>query len=467
MAMLMRVARVCSKLNEDDLGCYASLAYLAERCDASPSQIRAAHNYLVAHGHSLRLSRLSADDRTIGGAKRPSVTARSTIRPVYALTCEMAETLTEEQVLDLIALGEKAPKAELRSEGRDEHESQGQTEARPTAGGGQEPEPAQPLVHDLAPEHRCLVEPLAALALFTGVSLPPGAIEWVADEADRAGIVDYDNVDLAHAADALNELHGALMEERRGAEAMGERPPKFRGGRAGLRSLIIDYLKGKALWLEKHGDVFKARDAARAREQAHEALLSPEQRERRGLAPLLQGVGRETASAGGERPNELAAPAPQKAASGRYARADAARTRGEQAQRPHRGLGRPHLRRRRRRDASRAGSGAHGGGGEARRAAQARASGVRAERGALAAWTPSPFLEPLLRPRGRASRFLSSGTRSETPHAGLVLGEARREVSARRYGRHLHWLTRRRPFVMRGRERGTWRSRARESRLSA
>jgi hypothetical protein len=307
IAMLMRVVRACSKLNENDLGCYASLTYLSERCDASPSQIRAAHNYLVTYGHSLRLSRLSADDRKVGGAKRPLKTARSTIRPVYALTCDMAESLTEEQVFDLIALGEKEPKAELRSEGRDEHESQGQTEARPTAGGGQEPATAQPLVRDLAPEHRCLVEPLAALALFAGVKLPPGSIEWVADEADRAGLVDYDNVDFTHAADALNELHGKFMEERRGAEAMGERPPKFRGGRAALRSLIIDYLKGRALWLKKHGDVFKARDAARAREQAHEASLSPEQRERRGIAPL-QGVGRETASAG----NEPAAPALQK-----------------------------------------------------------------------------------------------------------------------------------------------------------
>ena len=135
MAMLMRVAGVLAELNRDDLGSWASLTYLSDRCDASPSQIRAAHNYLVAHGHSLRLSRLKADDRKIGGAKRPLVVARTTIRPVFAVTCEMVETLTEEQVLDLIAAGEQRPQATEPNQPREEQgERGGQAEEVPPAG---------------------------------------------------------------------------------------------------------------------------------------------------------------------------------------------------------------------------------------------------------------------------------------------------------------------------------------------
>jgi len=315
MAMLMRVAGALAELNQDDLGSWASLTYLSERCDASPSQIRAAHNYLVAHGHSLRLSRLTADDRKVGRAKRALVVTRTTIRPVFALTCDQAETLTEEQVLDLIAVGEERPRATAPirpTEPSDTPTTRDVVVGSASAGSAAVDEASHAWVRDVAPEHRCLVEPLIALSCFTGISFPVGAVEWVADEADRAGLVNFDNVDLTHAAEALNELHAKLAQERRGAEAMGERPPKFRGGRAALRSLIIDYLKGRALWLKKHGDVYEARDAARAREQAHEASLSPEQRERRGLAPL-QGVGRETSCVGSKRPNEPA-PAPQKLA---------------------------------------------------------------------------------------------------------------------------------------------------------
>jgi hypothetical protein len=312
MAMLMRVAGTLAELNRDDLGSWASLTYLSEKCDASPSQIRAVHGYLVEHGHSLRLRRLTADDRKVGGAKRPLVVTRTTIRPVFAVTCEMVETLSEEQVLDLIALGEKRPEAKDPSE---HHEDQGerQNQVETPAGSGEAAgDVAQRFVRELAPEHRCLVEPLAALSLFTGISLPTGSVEWVADEAERAGLIDLDNVDYSHAANALNELLDHLMRERRGAEAMGERPPKIRGGRTGLRALIIDYLKGKALWLKKHGDVYEARDAARAREEAYEALLTPEQRERRRLPPLLaQGRGAHLAAAAGT--PEPVDPAPEKA----------------------------------------------------------------------------------------------------------------------------------------------------------
>ena len=284
MAMLMRVAGKLAELNRDDLGSWASLTYLSEQCDASPSQIRAVHAYLVEHGHALRLPRLKSDDRKVGSAKRPLVVTRTTIRPVFAVTCEMVETLSEEQILDMIALGEKRPMA---MEPTARHEDPGEREAQAAvpAAGEQPPDDAK-FVRELAPEHRCLVEPLAALSLFTGISLPPGSVEWLADEAERAGLVDLDHVDYSRAANALNELHEDLAKARRGAVAMGEPPPKFRGGRAVLRTRILAYLKGKCTWLKEHGDVFEARDAARAREQAHEALLTEEQRERRGLPPL-------------------------------------------------------------------------------------------------------------------------------------------------------------------------------------
>jgi hypothetical protein len=203
----------------------------------------------------------------------------------------MAETLTEEQVLDLIAVGEKKPKAKdpSKPDGDGDHDARA-AEASLAPGGEREPQDdgrtaaAEP-AWEPAPEHRCLVEPLAALSLFTGISLPIGTVEWVADEADNAGLVDYDHVDLTHAADALVELRAHLDEERRGAAAMGDPIPKIRG-RAALRALILSYLKGKRTWLDLHGDVYRARDEARSREQAHEASLTPEQRERRGLPAL-------------------------------------------------------------------------------------------------------------------------------------------------------------------------------------
>lgn len=311
VAMLMRVAGTLAELNGDDLGSWASLSYLSEKCDASPSQIRAVHAYLVEHGHSLRLPRLKADDRKVGGAKRPLVQTRTTIRPVFAVTCEMVETLSEEQVLDLIALGEKRPMAtEPTARQQDHGERDAHVEA-PAVGGEASGAVAQTFVRELAREHHCLVEPLAALSLFTGINLPIGSVEWVADEAERAGLVDHDNVDYSHAADALGELLEDLMKERRGAEAMGEPPPKIRGGRAGLRALIISYLKGKRKWLDNKGDVYEARDAARARERAHEALLTEEQRERRGLPPLVAvGRGSLAAASGPERGDK---PRPQKA----------------------------------------------------------------------------------------------------------------------------------------------------------
>jgi hypothetical protein len=312
MAMLMRVAGTLAELNKDDLGSWASLAYLSEKCDASASQIRAVHAYLVEHGHALRLPRLKADDRRVGGARRPLVVTRTTIRPVFAVTCDMVETLSEEQVLDMIALGEKRPVATGPAP-RNAHHVEGDAQvAVPIAGDGA-PVDAQTFARELAPEHRCLVEPLAALSLFTGISLPTGAVEWVADEADRVGLVDLDNVDLSLAADALAELLDELQRERRGAEAMGEAPPKMRGGRGGLRARIVDYLKGKALWLKKHGDVYQARDAARAREQEHEALLSEEQRERRGLPPL-SAIGRGTGLAAAMNPPTADKPARRAAA---------------------------------------------------------------------------------------------------------------------------------------------------------
>jgi hypothetical protein len=311
VAMLMRVTGVLAELNQGDLGSWASLTYLAERCDASPSQIRAVHNYLVQHGHSLRLSRLKADDRKVGGAKRPLVVVRTTIRPVFAITCDQVETLTEEQVLDLIAVGEQRPRATEPSGTSDPGGGRREPDAPAddVAAGDAADDAARTFV---APEHRCLVEPLAALCLLTAIRLPADAVEWVADEAERAGLVDLESVNLTHAADALGELHAKLVEERRGAEAMGEPPPKVRGGRAGLRALILTYLKGKRAWLDKHGDVYQARDAARAREQAHEALLTPEQRERRGLAPL-GALGREDVPEEDERPHEPVAPAQRKA----------------------------------------------------------------------------------------------------------------------------------------------------------
>lgn len=138
-------------------------------------------------------------------------------------------------------------------------------------------------------------------------------------------------------------------------EAMDEPPPKIRGGRAGLRALIINYLKGKRTWLDKKGDVYKARDAARAREQAQEALLTPEQRERRGLPPVIpHGRGAHLAAASAPEsvepapriaPKEAPAPTPEEQAQNHlrsriallgariFAEADAAKKRELEAER--------------------------------------------------------------------------------------------------------------------------------------
>jgi hypothetical protein len=283
MAMLMRVSGALAELNRDDLGAFASLTFLSERCDASPSQIRAVYAYLVEHGHALRLPRITPEDRMIGGAKRPLVATRTTIRPVYPITCDMAETLSETDVLDLIAVGERKPRAELpnsASEGAPPHHVAASSSAPPEPAPPPEPEPTW----EPAPEHRCLVEPLAALSVFTGISLPTDVVQWAADEAHDAGLVDVEHVDLTHAADAIQELRLELERARNDAAAMGDPVPTIRG-RAHILKLIRGFFGGKRRWLSNRGDVYQARDEAREREQTYEATLTPEQRQRRGLEP--------------------------------------------------------------------------------------------------------------------------------------------------------------------------------------
>lgn len=273
MDRLIRVVGTIAALNRNDLGSWAGLKRLSAETDTSPSQIRLICAYLERHGHALNLSRLSNDDRKIAKAKAPLTDTRTTVRLVFPLTCDQIETLSEEAVLDLIALGDQVPRVK-------HPEPCGAPAAPPCV----EPPPRPPrieptvepsTVHELAPELRCLVEPLAATFRITGYELP---IVWIADEADRAGLED-----LERAAEAVCELNAKILGERRGAAAMGERPPKIKGGAAGLRARIISFLEGRALRLSRGGVTFQMRDDAREREKQHATMLSSEQRERRGL----------------------------------------------------------------------------------------------------------------------------------------------------------------------------------------
>lgn len=277
LGKLKAVAGKLAALNANDLGSWAGLARLSRETHTSPSQIRAICAYLEEHGHALNLSRIRSDDRKIAGAREPDPDAsRTTVRLVFAITCEQAETLTEDQVLDLIALGDERPRVK--------HPAPDASTSTPAATriepvraespAARAPVPA-PTVRELAPELRCLVEPLAATSTITGYDLP---IEWVADEADRAGLED-----LQHAADAVCELNERLLEERRGAEAMGEKCPKIKSGAVRLRTRVVSFLRGKRTWLSSGAETFRLRDEAREREEQHEATLTPEQRERRGL----------------------------------------------------------------------------------------------------------------------------------------------------------------------------------------
>jgi hypothetical protein len=292
MATLLRVAGRLALLNQDDLGCWAGLAKLSVYCDTSPSQIREVCRYLETHGHALRLRRVSADDRKVGDAKSPLTEARTTIRPVFAITCEMAETLSADDIIDYIAADDRRVRAkdpaeralvESASAGNAAGAEERASEQAGEQAGEQADTPAA-ADPDVAPEHRCLVEPLQTALRITGLQLPLDRfVLWLADEADRAHLVDYEQVDLSLAADAVRESNDRWLREIEGAEAMGESPPKFRGGAKALRARLITYLEGKLKWLREGGDVFQARDDARAREAHYLSTLSPEQLERRGL----------------------------------------------------------------------------------------------------------------------------------------------------------------------------------------
>lgn len=264
--------------DELPLGAWMGLAKFARETKTSASQLRLVFGYLETHGHGLNHGRLCNEDRMVGDAKMPLTDTRTTVRNVFPITCEMYERLSEDEINDLIAFGEK--KAVVKPlpvmDG-----VVGIAGVVTTASFVPPPPPrrralAEPVTEDdVAGELRCLVAPLNATLRITGFLLP---LVWVADEADRAGLLGDDA--LEDAADAICELNKHLLDEQRAAEAMGERPPKI-GGASGLQKRTIRYLEGKTTWIAAGGKEARLRDEARDREAAHAAALTPEQRERR------------------------------------------------------------------------------------------------------------------------------------------------------------------------------------------
>lgn len=236
---LIKVARHLAGLNKRDLGCYAGLDALSRQLDLSAAEIRAVYAYLVEIGHALPLPRISQADRMIAGSTRPLTNARSTIRLIFPLTCDMTEALSADEAIDLLALGEARPVvAQLDLPGVENPPPARPGPQRIRAGKPAPPKAPVPQVdlETLAPELRCLVEPLEALRQLTGYLLP---LVWVADEGARAGVMtEAGEPDHERMASAVLTLATAIEDERRGADAMGVPHPRLRGGALGLQQRL-------------------------------------------------------------------------------------------------------------------------------------------------------------------------------------------------------------------------------------
>jgi len=246
-------------------GCFASLEYLARATNRSPTQIRLVCRFLEQQGFGFNFARVEADDRKIGGASRPVTGMKTTIRRVFPLTSGLLEKLTDEELLDLMAFGERKPMAQLN------------------APSTTSPAPAPAHVDsriipaELPPDAGILDGPLRELAEVSHVIAPT----WILDSAREAGLED-----MAHLAGALRELTEHLRTERTAALDAGKRwrPPS----RERLEARIEKYLAGKLKWLERGGEQARLAEAAKAREEAHRAAnKTPEQlaRERGEVAP--------------------------------------------------------------------------------------------------------------------------------------------------------------------------------------
>jgi hypothetical protein len=181
----------------DNSGCHATLRYLERETNLDESQIRAVFVYLRDIGMERQFSRVSRLDRQVGGLDEPATHARSTVRVVELLPRRVVDVtkLTEEELLDLIAYGERKAQLVLRL---GEPSAPPPPPPRPASPPPPPAPPALPVPPAPALDLRALIAPLDELERNTiSVRFDP-ALAW---EVARAS-----GLDLPEAARTLREL---------------------------------------------------------------------------------------------------------------------------------------------------------------------------------------------------------------------------------------------------------------------
>ena len=99
--------------------CFAETATLEEASGYDERVIRRVWAFLLETGYGWGASRIRCDDRRVGGASRPCTSARSTVRVLGVMPSAFIATHTPEELLDLIAIGERVPTLPAPANDRD------------------------------------------------------------------------------------------------------------------------------------------------------------------------------------------------------------------------------------------------------------------------------------------------------------------------------------------------------------
>jgi hypothetical protein len=295
-ATITLVAEAIADL-DNGVGCWMSLRKLEKKTHRDERTIREVCEYLRDRvGMMMTFGRVKVDDRKLAGSDEPLTEQRTTVRVVFTIPRALAQRLSDEEILDLIAAGKKKPEPKLDAPRVPAEAAPGaasdapqeraadpagaaprERATEPTRDGreapavtsAQRPAPGPGARFDAA--SGAALEPvIARIAALVDTHLDPA---WIIQEAAKF------DLELDHARDAMNELAGHIEKAQAEARANGRSFPALRPER--VRERATKYLEGKRKWLDRGGEQAKLAAESRQREADYRAACkTPEQNER-------------------------------------------------------------------------------------------------------------------------------------------------------------------------------------------
>lgn len=110
--MVEKVCGIFAGFTKTSACCHAEVSTLAAASKCSPSSILRVAHVLEHNGFGKMYGRISPDDRKVGGATEACTDRRSTVRVLGVLPAHIAAKLTPDEILDLIARGDRAPEVQ-------------------------------------------------------------------------------------------------------------------------------------------------------------------------------------------------------------------------------------------------------------------------------------------------------------------------------------------------------------------